>query len=182
MAKLNHQPYEEWLLSEATLSLEETRRLQEHLEACPACRELSLALRGVEFALRSAGWVAAADGFARRWEKRLEAERRRRQQQQTHWMLAFSLGGTALLLGLTLWLVFPLIRQPLPLLLTWVYRLMVTISLVNAVEEALTTLVPTLLLAVPGLVWIGLAGLLTLLGVLWLATLQRLLATRRIIL
>lgn len=182
MAKPSHQPFEDWLLSEATLSLEEMYLLQEHLHACAACRELSLALREMERALRSAPWVAPADGFVNRWEQRLEVERQKWQRRQTWWMLTFSLGGAALLLGLTLALISPLIRQPLPLILAWIYRLVVIITTAEAAGEVARTLIGTLFLAIPPWIWLGVAGTLTLLGVLWLATLQRLVATRRFIL
>jgi len=181
MAKPNHQPFEEWLLSEASLTFEEERQLQAHLQACVACRQLSLALRQVEHTLRHAPVLAPADGFVARWERRLEAEYRRQHQRQTRWMLAFSLGGAMLLLALVLILVLPVLQQPLPFLLAWIYHLMLVWAVINATGEALSTLVRALIVALPPLAWVGLVGASTLLGVLWLATLQRLITWRRMI-
>ena len=97
---MNHQPFEEWLLSDENLTPEEEQALQAHLETCEECPQLIEAWQEVRSEIRRLPEVAPAPGFSKRWEARLEAERIRRQRRLTWFLLALSgLGAIGVALG-----------------------------------------------------------------------------------
>ena len=99
----NHLLIEEWLLSAANLTPQEHAQLQEHLNSCEFCRQLSAAWQEVEVQLKAAPTRSPEPGFTLRWQSRLAQEQQRRQRLQTATMLAFGVGvalSLVLLLGL----------------------------------------------------------------------------------
>ena len=72
---MNHQPFENWLLSEDTLSPENASALRGHLETCDHCRELQAAWTDVSNLFQDVPDIEPAPGFVNRWQTRLEVER-----------------------------------------------------------------------------------------------------------
>jgi anti-sigma factor RsiW len=181
MVKLNHLPFEEWLLSTETLSPDETRQLQDHLQNCQACTLLSVALREVDRELHAAPVYNPAPGFVSRWQAHLKAERLQHHRRQTFIVMFLSIGGAMSLLTLLALAAFPVLRSPLPVLLAFLYELTSTFTFASAIGEALITVMKAVFEIIPATqwaaIWVALAGL----GVLWIVALQRLTMPRRVI-
>ena len=69
---MDHRPFEDWLLNNETLSAEENRQLNAHLQGCCSCS----ALAEVNLALKTAKMAEPATGFAERFQMRLEAQKK----------------------------------------------------------------------------------------------------------
>ena len=182
MAKYNHLPFEDWLLSEEALTQDESQTLQEHLNDCETCRLLAEALRAVDQELRAASATSPAPGFVNRWQARLEADRLRLYRVQTFFVMMLSIGGAMSLLALLAWVLYPLVRFPLPVLLAAGYELTSTLTFAAVIGDAFLTVLRTLVGVIPptqwAAIWVALAGL----GALWIIALQRLTVPRRIVL
>ncbi len=100
---MNHEPYEEWLLSGEELTADQQQSLAEHIETCPDCAKIFYAWKAVDQAMRSAPEVEPEPGFSSRWKQRL-ADRRAAQQRRLTWIsLSVCLGGALLMIvGLAL--------------------------------------------------------------------------------
>ena len=68
---MNHQPFEDWLLNEQSLTPVEKRDLDAHMRTCRHCA--ALVETGLE--LHSVRMVSPMPGFAGRFEKRLATRR-----------------------------------------------------------------------------------------------------------
>lgn len=178
----DHQPFEEWLLSEATLTPEETIELQEHLRSCESCRRLSLAWEGVEGLLNNSPVVSPAPGFIRRWEMRLAEERARAHRKQTLLILSFGAVGvllSVLVLGI---LLLPIIQYPLPFVLIWTYQLVTSFYFVSSVGGALGTVLRAIYELMPPSLWVAICVAIGSLCVLWIVAYQKLTSPRRVML
>jgi hypothetical protein len=95
---MKHQPFEEWLLNDTPMTIEQKRELDSHLRACAFCA--AIAETGV--VLKSVKMVSPEAGFASRFQTRL-AERKIADRRRRFWgAILFTLGGLALLTWLTL--------------------------------------------------------------------------------
>ena len=181
MANFNHVPFEDWLLSPETLSPDEARQLQEHLQNCQACTLLSVALREVDGELHAAPVLNPSAGFVSRWQARLEAERLQLHRKQTFIVMFLSIGGANFLLVLLALVVFPVLRTPWPVFLAYLYELTSAFAFASVIGEALITVMKAVFEIIPATqwaaIWVALAGL----GVLWIVALQRLTMPRRVI-
>ncbi len=90
---MNHQPFEDWLLEDQPLTLEQQRELQAHLRSCPACT----AIAESNLALHSVHMISPAAGFARRFQTRLAHRREQQRWRQIIGTVILVLGGLALL-------------------------------------------------------------------------------------
>lgn len=68
---MSHQPFEEWMVGDEALTLEERRSLDGHLGECAACARLATSLAAVDRTLGEAQAVAPAAGFGLRFSQRL---------------------------------------------------------------------------------------------------------------
>jgi type VI protein secretion system component VasF len=98
---MSHQPFETWILDSGTLSQEERRMLQAHLQSCTQCQRLERNWRSVHQELRTRPMVAPAPGFTQRWQSSL-AERRAREQRKQAWRIFGILIAAAVFILLTL--------------------------------------------------------------------------------
>ena len=180
MAKLNHLPFEDWLLSGETLSPEEAGQLQEHLQNCQACTLLSVALREVDQELHAAPVLMPTPGFANRWMSRLQAERRQLHRRQTFLVMFLSIGGAMSLLALLSLAVFPVLRSPWPVFLAYLYELTSSFTVASVLGEALATVLKAVFEIIPptqwAAIWVAFAGLCA----LWVVAMHRLILPRRI--
>lgn len=177
---MNHQFIEEWLFADEPLTQQEKAQLQEHLSTCAACRQLASAWSDVEGSLHRAAVESPAPGFASRWQARLEADRLRLHRRQSLAILAFSLGGAVLLLASLLIVLWPMLNTPDVLLWVWLSRLLGLISLLEDIEQSVGALFHSASVAIPPLVWVLIAGLLTELAVLWVVSFRLLTNPRRV--
>jgi len=79
---MSHQPFEEWIVGDDALTLEQRRSLEGHLGACAACARLATSLAAVERTLGEAKAVPPAPGFRLRFAERLGRERLREGRRQ----------------------------------------------------------------------------------------------------
>ncbi len=160
---MDHRPYEEWLLNDEHLSLEQDRDLRIHLRNCPECAAQARA----NLALRSAAVIAPAVGFTLRFQARLEAQRKLQLRRSFFGLFLLSVVG----LGGIVWLLLPYIPfltlSPERLASLWISNLIyfaLTARVLGAVGNTFLNVLGSL---VPAYVWplafVMLAGL----GFLW---------------
>lgn len=163
---MNHQPFENWLLSEETLNPDEALELEAHLETCDHCRELQAAWLGVINLFQDVPELEPIPGFVNRWQDRLAIDRQVETSARYRWqsmimliLIVNAIAGLAVLLGTQFLTTFD---TPLTLLLSGVYRLASFVSLVNAIQNISFTLFRTITSVVPAGIWavlgIGLVG------------------------
>ena len=178
----DHQLFEEWMFSEEGLSLDDNQSLEEHLDTCDSCRQLSLAWREVESEIQVAPILSPASGFTERWQARLASDRLKQQHRLNLSILFFTVGGAALLIIVSSVMLIPLFKSPWPFLLSWAYQLATLYSMTTVYGGALTTLVRTLVNIVPPLLWVAFPVAFGVLSVIWLLVFQKIIFSRRIML
>ena len=112
---MNHQPFEEWLLSEKLISPKERLDLDAHLRTCSYCS----ALAETGKALRSVKKVSPAAGFSARFQARLVAQRAAELRRKRWGAVLFTFGGLVMLL----WIVGPYLASFLAAPATWIAAL-----------------------------------------------------------
>ena len=178
---MKHQLFEEWLFNDEALTPDQQESLQEHLQECNSCRSLAAAWTSVENELRQEPLETPAEGFAERWQQRLEAQQRRLHLRQSMAMLVFSISVAALALASLVLLVWPVLSSPELLLATWLYRLLELFTTVEEIPEAFFILFRTAAGAIPLIWWVVIAGILSELSVLWVVSYRYLTNPRRVI-
>jgi hypothetical protein len=112
---MDHRPFEDWLLNNQTLSADEKRQLNTHLQGCSSCT----ALAEVNLALKSAKMVAPAAGFTDRFQTRLEAQKKALRRRNFWGFLVL----TASVLSGLVWMAVPLlksmIQSPMDVVTSW---------------------------------------------------------------
>jgi hypothetical protein len=167
---MNHQPFENWLLDDQPLSLEEKRELTLHVRDCEHCK--SLAETGL--ALRSTRMRSPAPGFTARFQERLEAQRIAQRRRNFWGVILFTLAG----LGAIALLVAPLLARIADTPAEWISLLVGLIIFVLSSIQALVEVGFVLLRVAPGFIppylWLipasGVAGL----SLLWAVSIWRL--------
>jgi len=178
---MNHQPFENWLLSDEPLSAEQSQALTEHLRMCETCSRIDTSWNDVHDLFQSTPRLAPLPGFTARWQERRAVQLSNRRQRQS-WFFFIVTGSIAAALSMVLGLsVLSLVDQPEQLLIYSVYRL--TTLMINLVTlgDLLSTTLRSLAGSVPFVVWIGLSGLASLLSVLWFVLFRQLVTQRRIV-
>lgn len=163
---MNHQPFENWLLSEEPLSPENAGALQDHLETCDQCQELQTAWNGVIGLFQDVPVLEPELGFVTRWQERLAVERGVELSIRHRWQSIIML----ILVGNVIAALVVLLRtqfltsfeSPLELLLSGVYRIASIVTWVNALQNIFITMFRTLTSVVPVGLWallgLGLVG------------------------
>jgi anti-sigma factor RsiW len=183
---MNHELYEEWLFtyyderSEEKLTSGQVLTLQAHLKSCAPCRQLAETWQQVDAQLRAAPIMAPVDGFASRWEARLEIERQRLQHRQALAVLGFSILAAALLFSCLLILALPWMQSPRVLVWAGVYRLIQLFAYLETARDVFVPMLQTATGAIPASWWVILTGVLTELAVLWVVSYRLLTKPRRI--
>jgi len=93
---MSHQPFETWILDQQTLSNNDRRTLQAHLDDCPQCIRLQRRWQMVRQELYPHQMVSPAPGFTQRWQAGL-VERKAREQRKQAWKIAGLLLAAALI-------------------------------------------------------------------------------------
>jgi hypothetical protein len=175
---MNHQPFENWLLSEESLTPENQRILQDHLETCDQCRELQASWNDVIDLFLDVPEVEPAPGFVSRWQGRLETERQIELSIRHRWqsiimliLIGNVIAGLVVLLSTQFLTTFD---TALGFLLSGVYRLASFVTRLNAVENIVTTLFRTITSVIPVGWWAVLALGLVGAGVTWIISLKSL--------
>jgi hypothetical protein len=177
---MNHQLFENWLLSEETLSPEQTSALRDHLRTCNSCSSLQSSWNGVSQLFRETSQVGPAAGFSARWQARLAEQRRISQRRQVLAVLAILGSGASVLLFILGFHAVDLLRSPGQLLMIWIYRLMVYITYADAARDFFTSFGSAFLGFLPAQAWLFVFGAVSMVTVLWVVLYQHLTSPRRI--
>jgi len=177
---MNHQPFRDWLLSDEKLSPDQTQALQEHLESCTSCDELATAWSEVESSLQHAPLLIPAPGFTTRWQAHLDGYLLHKQKQR----VGISIGITVIfILSLLIILISQLwsfVQSPEQYLAIWFNSLVSLVSIYYALVEK----IPSFSEFTPVYTLVGLfflAGIVSFMSVLWLATYRKVSMVRRMI-
>jgi len=167
---MNHQPFEDWLLEETSITPSQKRELDLHLRTCSYCS----ALVESGAALRFAKMAAPVEGFTSRFQARLMlhklAERRRR-----FWgFLLFLTGGVGVLLAFAAPSILPIISSPeswIATMVSWGIFLLTTLQALTQAGEVFLHVLPGF---VPPFAWMIIISMIAGLGLLWSVSIWRL--------
>ena len=109
---MNHQPFEEWLLTEKMVSPKERLDLDDHLRICSYCS----ALAETGKALHSVKKVSPAAGFSARFQARLTSQRAAELRRKRWGAVLFTFGGLVMLM----WITGPYLASFLAAPATWI--------------------------------------------------------------
>ena len=170
-----HQPFENWIIEQAELGVQDRRLLEEHLETCPQCKRLSESMRAVHIRLTTAGQMRPAPGFTARWEmtlqKRLEEQRMKQVLQVRRFFLFL---GTATVLSLVLLLLFGTLGGGLFHHLTGTLnRLASTTELIETIQGYVFALLQIAPPAIPIAIWVTVTTVFSALALIWVVSLWR---------
>jgi hypothetical protein len=177
---MNHQPFENWLLSEETLPPEQASALQEHLRTCDSCRKLQGSWNGVAQMFCETPQVGPAAGFANRWQARLAEQRRITQRRQVLAVLAIFGTGAFVLFALLSMHALEILRSPGQLLMIWIYRLLLYVAYADAIRDFFTSFGSVFFGFLPAHAWLFVLGAISMAAVLWVVLYQHLTSPRRI--
>jgi hypothetical protein len=175
---MNHQPFENWLLSDDPLSDENEHALREHMANCEQCKEIEDAWLDVTNLFTEIQGVEPAPGFVNRWQVTLETDRAAvkamRQRWQSWIVLVLIANGAALALLLMGVQLFQTYDSVTDFVLSWVYRAATAMVVASGFQNAFVTLFRT----IPGLIptgwWIGIAITLSVSTLLWIVSMTKL--------
>lgn len=154
---MNHQPFEDWLFYEESLSPEENNELKTHLESCNQCRKLQDSWLGVMDLFRDVPEVDPALDFVIKWQDRLSSDRQMDLIVRNRWqsMIMLILIGNVLA-GLVFLLstqFFTSFDMSVSLILTGINRLVSIVTFFDAAQNLFLTLVRTISSVVPPVLW-----------------------------
>jgi hypothetical protein len=109
---MNHQPFEEWLLTEKMIDPRQKVELDAHLRVCGYCS----ALAETGKALRTVKTVSPAAGFSARFQTRLAAQKAADLRRRRWGAVLFTLGGLVMLM----WLAGPYLASFFAAPATWI--------------------------------------------------------------
>ncbi len=163
---MNHQPFENWLLSEETLESEDAQALATHLETCNHCQEIQAAWMGVVDLFQDVPELEPAPGFLNRFQERLALEKQVEASARNRWqsiilliLIGNVIAGLVVLLATQFASTY---ESPLALFFSSIYRLVSFVASVNIFQNIVLTLFRTITSVVPAGIWaflgIGLVG------------------------
>ena len=166
---MNHQPFEEWLLTEKLISPREKLDLDAHLRICSYCS----ALVETGKALRTVKRVSPAAGFSTRFQARLAMQKAADLRRKRWGTLLFTFGGLVMLM----WLVGPYLASFFVAPATWIAAMVEWVVFLITTLQAVTQAGSVLLRMLPG--FLSPFGLMVLvsafagIGLLWSVSIWR---------
>jgi hypothetical protein len=146
---MDHRPFEGWLLNNQTLSADEKRQLNAHLQDCSSCT----ALAEVNLALKSVKMVAPTAGFTDRFQVRLAARRQTLRRRNFWGFLLLTLSVLSVLTLITWPLVVSLRQSPVDLLASWLGSLLSSWTALDAMVHAGLVLFRIVPGFIPAYIW-----------------------------
>jgi predicted anti-sigma-YlaC factor YlaD len=181
---MSHQPFESWIINDEPLQPKETIDLEAHLQDCVACRQLYDSWQGVQGLFGTVPLVAPRQGFVQRWEQLLEqdlVDQRVTVQRRNSWIFVLVSGCAALivffLLIMQIWQTENLLTS---FILTFARLLTGTLSLVNTLQYAVSSIVEILIALIPPIWWGLMMIVICALCTLWFLSLRHIWSPRRI--
>ncbi len=146
---MDHRPFEDWLLDNQPLTINQKRQLNAHLQDCSSCT----ALAEVNLALKSVRMVEPASGFVDRFEVRLAAKKKALRIRNIWGFVILSLSAG----GIFTWVFWPvfqdLVQSPVNLLGTWIASLVSFWASFQAIFRAGMVLFKVVPGFVPSYIW-----------------------------
>lgn len=167
---MNHQPFEEWLLDDVPLTIQQERDLQVHLRSCTTCA----AIANSNLALRSKRLIAPMPGFTDRFRPRLAAWRRQQLRRQAVGTIILVLAGLALLYGLSGPAMLSAVRSPAQWLMDVTAQLLALLTFLSVLGRVAGVLLRDLPGLAPPAVWLVVVIVACGLAALWITTMRRL--------
>lgn len=180
---MNHQPFDNWLLSDEPLPEDDERALRQHLVDCEQCRETEDAWLDVANLFVEIPDVEPAPGFVNRWQATLEADQNAINVMHQRWqswiVLVLVANAAALALYLTGVQLFNTYGSFTDWVLSWVYKAATAMVVANGFRNAFVTLFRTIPQLIPTGWWIGLAIVLFVSTAIWFVSMTKLSSTPR---
>ena len=146
---MDHRPFEDWLLDNKDLTINEKRQLDDHLRTCHSCT----ALAEVDLALKSVRVTAPATGFTDRFQVRLAARKKALRQRNFWGFLILTMSVSSLLIWVAWQVLKSFIQSPVNLLATWLSSLISSWVTVQAMVNAGVVLFKVVPGFVPAYIW-----------------------------
>lgn len=154
---MDHKPYETWLVSEEPLSPDDKQRLQEHIDTCQSCRQLSISWREVHSYFQDLPMDKPSPAFTNRWQSRLadfKANQLARREKRTSWLfVAASAGAAIFVLSIMMVQLFSSIQAPIQLFITGATMVVGFLNLASAIQVALLPFIELVIVSVPTIWW-----------------------------
>jgi len=166
---MNHQPFETWLLEEQTITPEQKRVLQSHLQVCKYCT----ALYETGAALQSKQMASPAPGFTVRFKKRLAVQRLAARRHKFWGLIVLILGALVLLFGLAGSTVLSIVNSPAEWLTLGIGYLLFIITSLQAFTEFGLVLLRVAPSFIPPLGWMVIGSAVAGLSLLWTVSIWR---------
>jgi len=167
---MNHQPFEDWLLEDEALTIQQERELQIHLRSCTTCA----AIASSNLALHSRRLIAPPPGFTDRFRPRLVDWRREQLRRQALGTIVLVLAGLGLLYAVAGPAMLQAVQSPaawLTKVTTYLLSLFTFLSVFGHVGGILLRTLPSL---VPPSAWLVVLVAGCALGALWIVSMRRL--------
>ena len=166
---MNHQPFEEWLLTEKLIGPKQKLELDAHLRICSYCS----ALAETGKALRTVKKASPAMGFSARFQARLVAQKAAEQRRRRYGAILFTFGGMVLLM----WLAGPYLASFAAAPATWIAAVIEWVVFVVTTLQAVAQAGSVLLRVLPGFLspfaFMVLVSALAGIGLLWSVSIWR---------
>ena len=166
---MNHQPFEEWLLTEKLISPRQKLDLDAHLRNCSYCS----ALAETGKALRTVKKVSPAAGFSTRFQARLAMQKAADLRRKRWGTVLFTFGGLVMLMWLTGPYLASFFAAPatwIAVLIEWAVFLITTLQAVTQAGSVLLRMLPGFLSPFAFMVLVSaFAGI----GLLWSVSIWR---------
>ncbi len=169
---MNHQPFEDWLLSKETLDPEQKAGLNQHLQSCSNCANLAAAWQAVEQEIAHTPQAAPAPGFTTRWQARLAEKRAQRQRRIAWWVIALSLLGALGFFLLPNWQRITSLSLS-QLLVSGLYSLTLLFARIDSAEVLFRLFLREVNPVIPIAVVSSFATILSVLSLIWIASLVK---------
>lgn len=175
---MNHQLFENWLLSEDPLPEDDARALRDHIMDCDQCSELEDAWLDVASLFAEVPEVEPAPGFVNRWQTTLATEKAAARVMRQRWqswillvVIANAAAVTLLLMGIELFQTYASVTD---WVLSWVYKAATAMVLANGFGNAFVTIVRTIPQLIPTSWWVAIVITLSASTMVWIASMKKL--------
>lgn len=166
---MNHQPFEDWLLDDESLTSQQQRELQVHLRSCTACS----AIAASNLALHITHLAIPQPGFTERFRPRLAAWKKEQLRRQAIGTVVLVAAGLALLYAVAGPAMLEAVRSPAAWMRDVTVYILSLFTLARVAGQASSVVLRSLSGLIPaGAQWALMAGGFSL-GVLWTFVMRR---------
>jgi hypothetical protein len=166
---MNHQPFEDWLLSETLIDPRQKLELDAHLRICPDCS----ALAETGKALRTVKKVSPAPGFSARFQARLAVQKAAERRRRAWGAVLFTLGGLVMLMWITVPYLGSFLASPAAWITTLIEWGVFLITTLQAMAQAGSVLLDVIPGFIPAFMWMVFISALAGIGLLWSVSIWR---------